>query len=100
MATVILADETRLADLELNGDNFISEEELTEDMFENNLSPVIIDTEDGRTTHQHMALVQITHPDGRWWFVLRDITDAELREAKIRGDIDYIAMMTDVELEA
>lgn len=98
-ATIILADGTRLENLTVNGDNFISETELTEDVFLNNLDGVVIDTENGRETHAHMELVQIITFQGAWWFVLRDITEAELANAKIRSDIDYIAMMTDVELE-
>ena len=100
MATVILSDGTRLANLTVNGDNFISTTEIDSDIFFNNTSPVIIDTEDlGRVTHSHMELVQVTHPDNNWWFVLRDVTQEELDKLKIRGDIDFIAMMSDIDLD-
>jgi hypothetical protein len=99
MTTLILTDGTRVSNLEVNGDNFISSTELTPDIFENNLSPVIIDDEDGRHPHEHMELVQITHPDDNWWFVLRDLTQDELDRLKIRSDIDFIAMMSDIDLE-
>ena len=99
MATIILADGTRLSNLEVNGDNYLSDTEITSDIFDSNTSPVIIDTEDGRAIHDHMELVQITHPDNKWWFVLRDLSENELSQIKIRGDIDYIAMMVDVDLD-
>ena len=52
-----------------------------------------------------MELVQIAHytqathgmEDG-YYFVLRDIPAAEFEALRNRGDIDYIAMMTGVEL--
>ena len=52
-----------------------------------------------------MELVQIAHytqathglADG-WYFALREIPAAELEALRNRGDIDYIAMMTGVEL--
>ena len=100
MATIVLADGTTLSNLTVNGDNFISNTELTEDIFENNMSPVTIDTDDEHTIHDHMDLVQIVHwKENEWWFVLRDLTKAELDQAKIRGDIDFIAMMSDIDLE-
>ena len=100
MATIQLADGTMLSNLTVNGDNFISETRITEDIFINNLSPVIIDMDDSHTTHDHMELVQITQMFNQWWFVLRDITDAELDQAKLRGDIDFLAMMTEIDLDA
>ena len=99
MATIVLADGTTLSNLTVNGDNFISNVELTEDIFENNMSPVTIDTDDEHMIHDHMDLVQIVHwKENEWWFVLRDLTQQELNDAKTRADIDFIAMMTDVDL--
>ena len=109
--TVTLADGTQLGDLELNGNNFISKTKVTEDTFRGKLSKVTI-TGDAEADeagligeHEHMELVQIAHytqtthglPDG-YYFVLRDIPTAELEKLQNRGDIDYIAMMTGIEL--
>jgi hypothetical protein len=99
LATITLGDGSRLSNLQLNGDNFISSEEITEATFFANLDNVIIDTENGRERHPHMALTQIVEVNNSWWFVLRDLTDREISDAKLRSDLDYIAMMTDVDLE-
>jgi hypothetical protein len=32
------------------------------------------------------------------WFVLRELSSAELATAKLQSDIEYIALMCDVEL--
>lgn len=58
----------------------------------------IID-EDGREeVHEHMALVQIVKVGKEYWFVLRDIGEAELVQMQMQANIEYIAMMADIEL--
>lgn len=93
--TIALSNGTELTGLELNGNNYISPEKLTEDTFADGLSPVVINGEE----HEQMALVQcIQHADGRTWFILRDVTAEEAANAKLRSDIDFIALMSDIEL--
>lgn len=95
---ITLADGTVIDNLTLNGNNFISSEVIGASVFDSNCSPVVIN--DGATdeVHEHMELVQVTIIDGKSWFVLRDISQKELEQAKIKSDIEYIAMMCDVEL--
>lgn len=98
--TVILADETTLSNLELNGNNFIYDGNLSENIFSNNLSPVTIINSDGtEEVHEHMELIQIQRIRGLWWFILNDVPSDKLQLARMRSDVDYIAMMTDVDLE-
>lgn len=93
--TIALSNGTELTGLELNGNNYISPEKLTEDTFADGLSPVVINGEE----HEQMALVQcVQHADGRTWFILRDATAEEVANAKLRSDIDFIALMSDIEL--
>ena len=93
--TIALSNGTELTGLELNGNNYISPEKLTEDTFADGLSPVVINGEE----HEQMALVQcVQHADGRTWFILRDVTAEEAANAKLRSDIDFIALMSDIEL--
>lgn len=93
--TIALSNGTELTGLELNGNNYISPEKLTEDTFADGLSPVVINGEE----HEQMALVQcIQHADGRTWFILRDVTAEEVANAKLRSDIDFIALMSDIKL--
>ena len=93
--TIALSNGTELTGLELNGNNYISPEKLTEDTFADGLSPVVINGEE----HEQMALVQcIQHADGRTWFILRDVTAEEIASAKLRSDIDFIALMSDINL--
>lgn len=94
-STIELSNGVTLANLEINGNNYITLELISEATFEGGLAPVIIDGEE----HEQMALVQcITHSNGKTWFILRDISAKEIAEAKLRADIDFLALMTDVEL--
>ena len=93
--TIALSNGTELKNLELNGNNFITQEQISEETFEDGLSPVVINGEE----HEQMALVRVVrHEDGRYWFILRDVTAEEIAQAKLRADIDFLALMTDVEL--
>lgn len=97
---VTLANGTEIGNLRLNGNNFISKEEIDESVFENNCSPVIISSGEGEEgeTHQAMDLIHVTKMGDEYWFALRDLSGTELAAIKTRSDIDYIALMCDVEL--
>ena len=95
---ITLSDESEIANLGLNGNNFISKKEITEDMFDGKLHSVTISNGEHEEIHEQMDLVQILKKEGEWWFILRDIPQAELQHIKDRADIEYIAMMSDIEL--
>lgn len=96
--TITLADETKLENLKLNGNNFISDTPIEERVFNGNCSRVTIS--DGKNTviYENAALVKL-YPIGEGsGFILREITPEELEKDKMKSDIDYVAMMCDVEL--
>lgn len=95
---ITLADGTEISDLKLNGDNFISSVEITDDIFSDNCTPVIISDGKNEMLHPNMELVQITIMGNEYWIVLKDITLEELEKIKMQSDIEYIAMMSGIEL--
>lgn len=95
---ITLADGTELTGLTLNGNNFISMKPIEKSIFENNMSPVIITEGNANEIHDSMDLIHLTTMGNETWFALRDLTASELAAIKTRSDIDYIAMMCDVEL--
>lgn len=96
---ITLSDGTVIGDLKMNGNNFISTLPVTEDMFLYNCSQVIINDGESDTTYTNMELVQITEPEaGVYWFILREISQKELDQMKLQSDIEYVAMMSGVEL--
>lgn len=102
MYKITLSDGSVIGNLTMNGSNFVSSKKLTEADFDGKLSPVIITDPDGNEEyHEHMELVQVVntdYTDGKWYFVLRDLTEQELWQAKVMGDLTYLSMMTDIEL--
>ena len=74
---IILNDKTELKNLTLNGNNFISETEITKEMFKDNLQEVIIDGEN----HHDMKLIQISEQnENEWWFILAEKTADEKKD--------------------
>lgn len=96
--SITLADGTIIGDLKLNGNNFISKTKISEDAFADNCTPITISDGEAEEIHDNMELVQITEMGDEYWFVLRDISKAEMEKIKMQSDIEYIAMMAGVEL--
>lgn len=97
---ITLANGTQLKDLRQNGNNFVSETEITADVFNGNLSKVVIEDEEGNVQeYEHMELVQIVHYEDGYYFILRELSKEELERIKTQADIEYLAMMSDIDLE-
>lgn len=97
--SITLANGDVLDGLRLNGNNYISTQPVTEEMFEYNLSHVTITDNNGHSEeHTNMTLVQVSVVGQEYWFIIRDITEEELAAIKVRSDLEYVAMMTGVEL--
>lgn len=100
---ITLSDGTTIENLRLNGNNFVSETEIKKEMFDGKLLKVTIEgIKDGKKVvneYKNMELVQIVHYEDGYYFVLRELSQEEINMAKIQGNIEYLAMMTDVDLE-
>lgn len=99
---ITLADGTQLKNLKLSGNNYISKVKITEDDFKGKLSKIIIENETDKTSEEleHMELVQILdYGDKGYYFVLRQLSTDEIDKLKMQGDIEYLAMMTNTDME-
>lgn len=96
--TITLADGTELTDLRLNGNNYISDVPVSEDIFEDNCAPLTVSDGENEEVHENAELIQVAQYGSEYWVAFRDLSPAELESAKMRSDIEYLAMMTDVEL--
>lgn len=98
--TIILANGAKIENLRLNGNNFVSSVEVTREMFEGNTVPVTISDGESEEHHDFMELVQITQDSetGDYMFILRDVPESELYLQKLNSNIQYLSMMTGVEL--
>lgn len=96
--SITLSDGTKLENLRLNGNNFISAVPVTKEMFDGNCGKVTVSDGETEEVYENLDLVQITENGGEYWFILRSLTPDELFRIKMQSDIEYIAMMADVEL--
>jgi len=97
--TIKLADGTELKGLGKNGDNYISATEIDESIFEDNTSEVVITDEDGVEVVLENAefIQQMEFPDG-FYICFRVKSEMEIVMQNFQSQIDYIAMMADVEM--
>lgn len=70
MYTITLANGTKLENLELNGNNYISETVIEDSVFEGNLDTVKISDGSTTETFTDMRLMSNIVRDGRSWLVL------------------------------
>jgi hypothetical protein len=77
MYSVKLADGTEIKNLELNGNNFISDTIIDETLFENNLDKVTIIDEDGNVEELKNAKVIFTKVLDKQSFILIEKTKEE-----------------------
>lgn len=96
--TVTLSDGSKIENLTLNGNNFISKERVTESQFDGKLKGVTITDSDGKEEkHEDMFLVQVTHPnDTEWWFILADKFKDQIKQEQLEQSI---AHLTDIIIE-
>lgn len=87
--------------MDISGNNYISKVKITEDDFKGKLSKITIENETDKTSEklEHVELVQIVHYEDGYYFVLRQLSADEIDKIKTKADIEYLAMMTDVDLE-
>lgn len=97
--TITLADGTEISDLHLSGNNFVSETPILKGVFDYNLSPVKIFDGSVTEVHDYMELNAFQVIDGKYYFVLLDLTEQEIWQRKVDADVLYLSMMTGTELD-
>jgi hypothetical protein len=89
MYSIKLADGTELTNLELNGNNFISNTIVDDNIFKDNLGNVTITSPEGVVEYEDMKLIQNKVYGTQSWFILAEKTkeerDREQQEAVTAG---------------
>ncbi len=83
MYTIVLSNGTRLENLTLNGNNFISEKIIEDAVFDGNLKRVEISDGEKTTVYEDMFLVSNRVDGGKSWIVLLKKTDEMKRQEQI-----------------
>lgn len=89
MLTIKLSDGTKLKNITLNGDTFVSESEIADSVFEGKLDTVeITDSETKEVTVLHDAELLLNKAFGEeWWFVIQEKSPENKQLAQITNDI-------------
>ena len=96
---ITLQDGTVLANLKLNGNNFISDTIIKTATFQDNLGNVKIEDEDGNITeHRFMKLVQNIEVDGKSWFILAEQSENDLLKARLKATEDALTFLMDTQM--
>lgn len=100
MFKLILADGTEIKNLTRNGDNFISDTKVDESLFAGNLTSLTItDGEDVTIEMKNAELIQQIEYQGKYWLCFRELSERELKDISLESQIQYLAMMTEVDID-
>ena len=81
MYKITLEDGKELKDLELNGNNFIANTVIDDEVFEGNLGKITITDEEGNTEeYKDMKIIKNKSIDGKSWLVFKQKTEKEKLE--------------------
>ena len=99
MYQITLHDGTVLDDLELNGNNFISEKVIDDSVFSGNLDTVTISNGETTVTYTDMKLMSNRVDGGKSWFILGEKTEEEETMERLVSALSVNAeSITDVQL--
>jgi len=83
---------------ELNGNCFVTDEEPS---FPTDLSLVIVEDSAGNEKQRfnYAEITEAASVDGRYWWVFTETPENVRAMRQLQANLEYIAMMTDVELD-
>ena len=87
MYTIKLNDGTILTNLILNGNNFISDKIIPDDIFTDNLNEVEISDGENTQIYNDMVLVANRVIDGKSWFILAEKTPEQKEKEEFENNI-------------
>ena len=93
MYTITLADGRTISNLELNGNNYVSEVQVDEHIFEHNLSKVKISDGESDVTYTDLMFVQQMEIDDKFYLAFRTKSNSEkLAETIIKNSTSVTDM--------
>ena len=87
MYRITLEDGTVLDNLELNGNNYISETLIDDNVFEDNLDTVEIYDGETAQVHENMKLVANQVFDGKTWIVLAEKSTEDIEKERLEKEL-------------
>ena len=93
---VILFNDGTSIEAEVNGSCYITD---SKPEFPGDLTGIVISAESGVRHIDNGQIIEAASVDGRYWFAVEEIPAEVIKEAELQAKLDYLAMMTDVDLE-
>lgn len=94
--TLNLSNGQKIENLTVNGNCLISDADVSDTLLTDILlSSVTV----GDVTYENVTLARKWVDEGKTWLALRQKTDEEIRTENTKSTLEYIAMMSDVDLE-
>ena len=90
MYSITLTDGTVLENLELNGNNYISDEFIDSHVFDDNLDVVVFTHGDTTETVTDMKLMNFRVERGRFWFILAKKSHQEIKEEAMNRKMEEL----------
>ena len=97
MNKLILSDGTELTNFTLNGTMLEFDSTVDKSVFEGKLKNVQVVTDEQALVYQNAYL--ITWDNQPNWIAFAEKSELELLQEKLLAKVDYLAMMTDTEME-
>jgi len=94
-------NEFTIENLSMNGTNYVSKTKVDTiqwpEIFE-----LIVESDSKRIEHyEHARLIQQTkhNQTEEWYLIFSSVSNQEIESMKMKSDIEYLSMMTDIEIE-
>jgi hypothetical protein len=96
-------NDTTIENLAMNGNNYVSDTEVDTSSWPAVFSLTATD-EEGNVTEEipHARLiqqVQYAWDDNKFYLAFAPVSEQEVKNAELRAQIEYLAMMTDVDID-
>ena len=99
MYTITLADGQQIRNLELNGNNYISKRHVDESIFTpTNLTRIAISDGKNEEVYENMAISNFWTQEDGTHIIFRELSYYEKMMTALEAKLDFVAMMTDVEV--
>lgn len=99
VATLKLSDGQVINNLIVNGDVFVSRNPIDPDIFEDNVNPITVTINGEATIHDDWKFCGLISINDEWWICFSEMSAFEKLELDFQSKIDYISMMTDIDLD-
>lgn len=97
--SIILADGTTLDNIEYDDFYFTASYKIDKNIFSGNCSPFTVRIGDEDIIHRHAELAVFRETDDGAAFRFRDLTAKDVAQRKMEANLEYLAMMLDIDLE-